>query len=84
MAKDRSLVRASDIGAWTYCRRAWFLAQVKQVPHQRPEALTAGTQAHRQHGARVVQAQRLQGAGVWLALAGIGVLALAAIGYWFS
>ncbi|HXF62475.1 MAG TPA: hypothetical protein VNK95_12720 [Caldilineaceae bacterium] len=72
MAKDRSLVRASDIGAWAYCGRAWFLAQVKGVAHQRPEALVAGTAAHRRHGRRVAQATRAQRIGWWLA--GIGAL----------
>lgn len=70
MAKDRSLVRASDLAAWAYCRRAWFLAQVKQIPHQQPEVLDRGTQAHRRHGQAVAQSVRLQHAGWWLAAAG--------------
>ncbi|RIK58526.1 MAG: hypothetical protein DCC57_00455 [Chloroflexi bacterium] len=74
--KDRSLVRASDLAAWAYCQRAWFLAQVRQVPHQRPDVLERGVQAHRRHGQRVVQAARLQRAG-W-ALAGAGMLLLLA------
>ena len=74
MTKDRSLVRASDIGAWAYCRRAWYLAQVKKVPHQRPEVLLAGTVAHQQHGRQVRQAGQLQRVGLWLM--GIGLLLL--------
>ncbi|MCC6167289.1 MAG: hypothetical protein IT329_08690 [Caldilineaceae bacterium] len=72
--KDRSLVRASDLAAWAYCRRAWFLARIKQTPHQRPDVLERGVQAHRRHGQRVVQAARLQRVG-W-ALAGAGLLLL--------
>ena len=58
MARDRSLVRASDIGAYTYCRRAWYLAQVRGVAHEQPQRLARGSQAHAQHGRRVQRAAR--------------------------
>ncbi len=75
MARDRSLVRASDIGAYTYCRRAWYLAQVRGVAHEQPQRLARGSQAHAQHGRRVQRASRLQQMGLWLAVAGLlGVL----------
>lgn len=54
---DRSLVRASDIGLSTFCRRAWWLARVRGVPHQRPAVLAKGTQAHQVHGQAVQRAQ---------------------------
>lgn len=54
---DRSLVRASDIGLSAFCRRAWWLARVRGVPHQRPAVLAKGTQAHRVHGQTVQRAQ---------------------------
>ena len=54
---DRSLVRASDIGLSTFCRRAWWLARVRGVPHQRPAVLVKGTQAHQVHGQAVQRAQ---------------------------
>lgn len=75
MARDRSLVRASDIGAYTYCRRAWYLAQVRGVAHERPAQLARGNEVHAQHGRHVRRAGQLQRVGVWLALVGlIGVL----------
>lgn len=82
MTKDRSLVRASDIGAWTFCRRAWYLAHVKGVAHQRPEVLAQGTAAHAAHGRRVRRAGQAQIVGLILAGAGL-LLALfaAAIGF---
>ncbi len=76
MAKDRSLVRASDIGLWAFCHRAWWLAQVKDVAHQNPAILARGAQMHADHGTRVRQARRLQRAGlVILALALLLLLA---------
>jgi hypothetical protein len=71
MAKDRSLVRASDIGAWAFCRRAWYLAQVRGVAHSRPEVLRRGTEAHSEHGRQVRRASRLQRMGVGLVIFGI-------------
>ena len=58
--KERSLVRASDIGLWTYCHRAWWLATVKQVPHQNPAILQQGSAMHRAHGQSVQRAKSLQ------------------------
>ena len=82
MAKDRALVRASDIGAWTYCHRSWYLAQVKRVPHARPERLVQGSAAHVDHGRRVRRAGQTQQVGRWLVGAGV-VLALVAIVWWW-
>ena len=76
MAKDRSLVRASDIGAWGFCRRAWYLAQVRGVTHARPEVLQRGTQAHADHGQQVRRAGTLRRIGLWLVIAGVLLVAL--------
>jgi hypothetical protein len=87
MAKDRSLVRASDIGAWAYCRRAWYLAHVRGVAHARPEVLQRGTEAHSQHGQQVRHAGIMQRIGLWLIIAGvllIALLLLAALMGWFT
>ncbi|MCX6045232.1 MAG: hypothetical protein NT075_08965 [Chloroflexi bacterium] len=71
MAKDRTLVRASDIGTWSFCQRAWWLAHIKQVPHQRPQVLQQGTIAHAAHGRAVVQACRLHRVGLFLLAMGL-------------
>lgn len=70
---DRSLVRASDIGLSTFCRRAWWLARVRGVAHQRPAVLAKGTQAHQVHGQAVQRAQWQMRFG-WYLLA-LGLLA---------
>lgn len=76
MPKEPALVRASDIGQWAYCRRAWWLAVVQGAVHRRPERLQHGTRAHRQHGLRLARATRRQRLG-WIVL-GLGLLLLAA------
>ncbi len=66
MPKDRSLVRASDIGAWVFCNRAWWLANVKKVTPQNTEQLDAGTRAHRKHGQSLRRSAQLQRLGFFL------------------
>lgn len=74
--RDRSLVRASDLAAWTYCRRAWWLAHVRGAPHERPEQLAQGQVHHQAHGQSVRQAHTFQRLG--LILVGLGLLLLVA------
>lgn len=82
MAKERSLVRASDIGSYAFCRRAWFLAQVKGVPHSDPARLAAGVAAHTEHGVLVRRSGRTDHVGRILLAAG-GLLLLAAFLFWW-
>jgi hypothetical protein len=79
MAKDRSLVRASDIGAWAFCNRAWWLAHVQHAEHENPAALSRGDDAHAAHGQAVIMASWQQRFGLLLLAAGLifgGLLAL--------
>lgn len=77
MAAERDLVRASEIGEWAYCQRAWWLAHVERAPHESPQTLADGAATHAAHGADVRRAQRLQRAGLWLLL--VALLALVAL-----
>jgi CRISPR/Cas system-associated exonuclease Cas4 (RecB family) len=81
MAKDRSLVRASDLGAWTYCNRAWWLREVKGAEHSSPDVLDRGSAAHQVHGKQVRVAERLSTAGLILVAAGFVVACLFA--FWW-
>ncbi|MEZ4664299.1 MAG: hypothetical protein R2911_42755 [Caldilineaceae bacterium] len=79
MPKDRSYVRASDIGMWAFCHRAWWLANVKKAPHQDPQRLTRGEAMHAQHGRQLVFSRQLYTLGLGLlavALILLGILIL--------
>jgi hypothetical protein len=78
MSKDRSLVRASDIGAWTFCNRAWWLAHVQKAEHEDPTVLVEGNRAHAVHGRSLLQAAWLRHLGVAFFVGGF-LLAAAAL-----
>ena len=84
MAKDRSLVRASDIGTWTFCHRAWWLAQVQKVAHQNPALLHRGEAMHQAHGRQVVRAARLQRIGMLFFAIGMLSIGLLLLLYLFT
>ena len=74
------MVRASDIGAWTFCRRAWWLANVKKVSPTNTAALAHGDKSHLVHGKLVERSFRLRRAGTILVF--LGVLFLALLLFW--
>jgi CRISPR/Cas system-associated exonuclease Cas4 (RecB family) len=76
MARDRSLVRASDLSAWAFCNRAWWLREVKGEQHDNQDVLDRGTTAHEAHGRQVRIGQRLSTAGVVVLLLGVAAFAL--------
>lgn len=80
MSEDRSLVRASEIGQWAYCQRAWWLAHVQRAPHEEPQVLARGVEAHTAHGAGVRRARLRQRAGVVLMMIALCMLLALLIG----
>lgn len=52
------IIRASEIGEYIFCRRAWWLRRVGGVRPDNIEELAAGTHYHQQHGRLVFQANR--------------------------
>lgn len=77
--RDRSLVRASDLSAWSYCQRAWWLANVQGVAHEDPAQLAYGRTVHREHGRRASRAEWLMKAGRWVLLAALILIVCACI-----
>lgn len=72
MSERDEIIRASEIGMYTYCARAWWLAQVRGYRSTNLAAMRQGTSRHRAHGRAVVGYHRLR----WLA---VGLLLLAAM-----
>ena len=47
------IIRASELGEYVYCARAWWLRRVQGVPSRNLAALHSGQQAHDRHGRSV-------------------------------
>jgi CRISPR/Cas system-associated exonuclease Cas4 (RecB family) len=59
-------IRASDIGSYLYCRRAWWYRMHGQESSNVFE-LSAGTELHRKHGQAVLRASLFNLLG-WIVL----------------
>ena len=57
---DDDVIRASEIGEYVHCHRAWWLGRVLGVENQNRAWLDAGTERHRAHGQQVWHATMLQ------------------------
>jgi hypothetical protein len=75
-SRDESdrIVRASELGQYSFCAKAWWLGSVEGVPSANVREMDAGTSAHEQHGRTVQLSAWLSRAG-WICLA-LGVLTL--------
>jgi len=67
-------IRASDIGTYLYCHRAWWY-RLRGIASQNTEELSAGTALHRDHGRRVFMAGALRTLALVLLLAALALLA---------
>ena len=59
-------IRASEIGSYLYCKRAWWFQQ-QGIESENQAELGAGITFHQQHGEKVWSARLLRLAG-WLLL----------------
>jgi hypothetical protein len=76
MVDRDDVIRASEIGQYSYCARAWWLVQVKGYLSANQEVMRRGTAQHRVHGRGVERYHRLQWVAVGLlVLAGVALVA---------
>ena len=50
---DNTIIRASDLGEYVYCARAWWLRREQGVESRNVAAMQSGRAAHDQHGRAV-------------------------------
>jgi len=58
--KTNQVIRASELGEYEYCARAWWLGRVLGYRPANLERLAAGETTHLRHGQTVVSSHRLQ------------------------
>jgi len=68
------VIRASDIGSYLYCRRAWWYKK-QGVESENKAELTAGTELHYKHGRKILAASLMRTLGLLLFLAALTMLA---------
>ena len=71
-----AVIKASDVGSYLYCKRAWWYRKRGVEPENQAE-LATGTDLHLQHGRKVMAAGLLQILGFLLLLAAAVLLVLA-------
>ncbi len=75
MAERDEIIRASEVGQYAYCARAWWLGQVMGYRSTNVPAMLQGTEQHRAHGRGVERAHRLRRVATILLLLAAAVLA---------
>ncbi len=74
MGRRDDIVRASEIGQYAFCARAWWLGRVKGYRSTNVAAMREGTARHRSHGRSVAGYRLLQRLAIFLLV--LAVLAL--------
>lgn len=72
------IIRASEIGEYLYCNRAWWLRRVQGHASQNMHELAAGTAHHEAHGRMVQRANFTQKLALFFLFA-----AVLAFSYWY-
>ena len=52
-SRASGVIRASEVGQYAFCARAWWLGSVEGKPSTLQEEMAAGEAVHRRHGRRV-------------------------------
>ena len=75
MTRQRQpIIRASEVGEYVYCARAWWLRRVMGLEPAGSERRERGTVLHRRHGRAVAGSRALLLIGVTLALVAISII----------
>jgi CRISPR/Cas system-associated exonuclease Cas4 (RecB family) len=66
-------IRASEIGNYLYCRRAWWYRK-QGYESQNQAELSAGTDLHHRHGNKVLASSLMRALALLLVLAALALL----------
>jgi hypothetical protein len=76
-SSHNDVIRASEVGEYVHCERAWWLGRVQGVLNANRAWMDAGTENHREHGRRVWRATMMQyGAIVLVVMAAVAAVLL--------
>ena len=76
---DNSIIRASELGEYVYCARAWWLHHERGVESRNVAAIQSGRAAHDQHGRAVASVHTQRRLALILAVLAILMAATAII-----
>ena len=79
----QQFLRASEIGSYLFCARAWWY-QKQEITPENQHQLNMGTAYHHIHGRDVLLARALQAAGWLFLLAALVILAAALTWQWLD
>jgi hypothetical protein len=74
--KDEDVIRASELGQYAFCAKAWWLGSIEGVPNANVREMDAGTSMHERHGQAVQLSAWLSRAGMICLLLGLLTLVL--------
>ena len=70
------IIRASEIGEYIYCQRAWWLKRIEGYTSENVHELQLGTDHHEAHGKTVARAGQAGRLGLIFLLAAAAVFVL--------
>lgn len=76
-SQRQRVIRASEIGQYKYCAKAWWLGSVMGVPSANTRELAHGEAVHQQHGRTVWLAGALRWVALALLVVAVGAVLLA-------
>lgn len=74
-------LRASEIGSFLFCKRAWWYAS-QGIPSENQAEMASGSLLHRQHGQRALASGCLRLAAYFLLLAALVLMTIYLVTTW--
>lgn len=79
---QEEIIRASEIGEYVHCERAWWLGRVQGVENANRAVMEAGIERHYAHGQRVWRARIMRYGAMLLFAIAVGAIVLLLLRLW--